>query len=36
MNIIFKENKDNNEDKEKIYAYLDNKSFKKKGKKCCV
>ena len=36
MNIIFKENKDNNEDKEKIYAYLDNKSFKKRGKKCCV
>ena len=33
---IFKENQDNIEDKNQIYAYLDNKKSFKKKKKCCM
>ena len=36
MDKIFSANGENNEDKEQIYAYLDNKNLKKKKKKCCM
>ena len=36
MDKIFSANGENNEDKEQIYAYLDNKNSGKKKKKCCM
>ena len=35
MDKIFETNEENKEDKEEIYAYLDNKKLNKKKKKCC-
>ena len=36
MDKIFSANNENSEDRDQIYAYLDNKNLKKKKKKCCM
>ena len=36
MDKIFSTNNESNEDKEQIYAYIDNKRLRKKKKKCCM